>query len=76
MCREVYEAVDCSCSGGVPRGSSSSFPSPKESPPSALGGAVGWEARERREGEGGTESAEVVRSAVQGIVQQITAKYP
>ena len=30
--------VHCSYSGGVPRGSSSSFPSPDESPPSALRG--------------------------------------
>ena len=71
MCQEVKEACFCSCSGGVPRGSSSSFPSPNESPPSALGGAVGWEASEHREGEGGTETVEVVRSAVQGMAVSV-----
>ena len=45
MCQEVKEACFCLCSGGVPRGSSSSFSSPNESVPSALGGAVGWEVR-------------------------------
>ena len=61
----MKEACFRSCSGGVPRGSSSSFPSPNECLPSALGGAVGGEVSEHRAGEGGTETAEVVRSAVQ-----------
>ena len=49
--------VRCSCSGGVPRGSSSSFPSPNESPPSALRGSGLEKPAPGREG--GTESAEV-----------------
>ena len=39
MCREVSQAVICLCSGGVPRASSSSLPSPDEAPPSRLRGS-------------------------------------